>query len=266
MTYNDILKKYENIYKRHEVNIILTSFFEDINNYFDKVDETKLYEVEILINRLDVEPVQYILNSSNFYGYDFYVDKNVLIPRFETEELVYYTKQYIEKIFNDSLSILEIGSGSGCISITLDKLIKTKKIDSVDISNNALEIATKNNKLNNTMVNFFKSDIYEKIMDKYDVIISNPPYVDKTEVIETKVFNNEPHNAIFAENNGLYFYDEILKNAKKYLNNKFLIAFEIGYMQKDDIFNLINQYFDNVKYDCLKDMSQKDRFIFVYNE
>ena len=210
-------------------------------------------------------PVQYIVGNGDFYGYTFKVNKNTLIPRFETELLVEKTIKYINKYFNNEIKILDIGTGSGCIAITLNKLLDNSRVTAVDISKNALDVARENNKINNTDVNFIESDVFSNINDKYDVIISNPPYISYDEDIMDVVYNNEPHMALYADDNGLYFYDKILMECRKYLNDKFFIAFEIGYKQGNDIINIINKYFDNVNISLEKDYSGRDRFIFVSN-
>ena len=226
----------------------------------DKDLDTALKELESGI------PVQYIVGNTNFYGYDFKVNRNTLIPRFETELLVEKTYNYIKKYFNrDNIKILDIGTGSGCIAITLNKLLDNSMVTAVDISKDALDVARENNKINNTDVNFIESDVFSNINDKYDVIISNPPYISYDEDIMDVVYNNEPHMALYADDNGLYFYDKILRECRKYLNDRFLIAFEIGYKQGNDILNIINKYFDNVNISLEKDYSGRDRFIFIWN-
>lgn len=210
-------------------------------------------------------PVQYIVGNLDFYGYTFKVNKNTLIPRFETELLVEKTIKYINKYFNNEIKILDIGTGSGCIAITLNKLLDNSRVTAVDISKNALDVARENNKINNTDVNFIESDVFSNINDKYDVIISNPPYISYDEDIMDVVYNNEPHMALYADDNGLYFYDKILMECRKYLNDRFFIAFEIGYKQGNDVINIINKYFDNVNISLEKDYNGRDRFIFVSN-
>jgi len=225
----------------------------------DKDMETAIKELESGI------PVQYIVGNVDFYGYEFKVNSNTLIPRFETELLVEKTIKYINKYFNNEIKILDIGTGSGCIAITLNKLLDNSMVTAVDISKEALDVARENNKINNTDVNFIKSDVFSNINDKYDVIISNPPYISYDEDIMDVVYNNEPHMALYADDNGLYFYDKILNECRKYLNDRFIIAFEIGYKQGNDILNIINKYFDNVNISLEKDYSGRDRFIFIWN-
>lgn len=227
----------------------------------DKDLDTALKELESGI------PVQYIVGNTNFYGYDFKVNRNTLIPRFETELLVEKTYNYIKKYFNkDNIKILDIGTGSGCIAITLNKLLNSCDITGIDISSEALEVAKENNIINNTNVKFIESDIFSNVSDKYDVIISNPPYIsyDDIEVMDI-VKNNEPHLALYAKDNGLYFYDKIIKDSSKYLNDKFIMAFEIGYKQGKDITKIVNKYYKDINMSVEKDYSGRDRFVFIWN-
>ena len=220
----------------------------------DKNLDTALKELESGI------PVQYIVGYTNFYGYDFKVNKNTLIPRFETEQLVEKTYNYIKKYFNkDNIKILDIG-------ITLNKLLNNSDITGIDISSKALEVAKENNISNNTNVKFIESDIFSNVSDKYDVIISNPPYISygDTEVMDI-VKNNEPHLALYAKDNGLYFYDKIIKDSSKYLNDKFIMAFEIGYKQGEDVVKIVNKYYKDINISVEKDYSGRDRFVFIWN-
>ena len=175
--------------------------------------------LETAIERLkNGEPVQYIVGDVNFYGNIIKVNKNVLIPRRETEELVEKTSEIIKKLFpNSNFKILDIGTGSGCIPITLKKIFPNSNITAIDISQEALEVAITNAKENNTNIKFIKSNIFENVSDKYNCIISNPPYIRENEEIMDIVKNNEPPIALYAPNNGLYFYEEILKQASNYL-------------------------------------------------
>ena len=211
-------------------------------------------------------PVQYIVGNVDFYGNTFKVNKNTLIPRFETELLVEKTIKYINKYFNNEIKILDIGTGSGCIAITLNKLLNNGDITGIDISSEALEIAKENNINNNTNVKFIESNIFSNVSDKYDVIISNPPYISygDTEVMDI-VKNNEPHLALYAKDNGLYFYDKIIKDSSKYLNDKFIMAFEIGYKQGEDVVKIVNKYYKDINISVEKDYSGRDRFVFIWN-
>lgn len=208
-------------------------------------------------------PVQYIVGNVNFYGYEFNVNKNVLIPRFETEELVNRTINYIKK-YIENPKIVDLGTGSGCIAITLSKELNIN-VAAVDISDKALEVAEYNNKKNNSKVTFYKGNMLEPLQKKYNVIISNPPYISKTEEIQDIVKKNEPELALYADNDGLYYYEEILKNASNYLEEKHLIAFEIGYLQGEKIKQIAMNYLPNSEILIEKDLSNKDRFVFIFN-
>ena len=210
-------------------------------------------------------PIQYLIGYVNFYGYKIDVDENVLIPRYETELLVDKTINYIKKYFNNKINILDIGTGSGAISVALKKNINCN-ITGVDISKNALEVAKKNAKSNDVDINFVESDIFSNVEGKYDVIISNPPYISRNEEVMDSVEKYEPHLALYAENDGLYFYQNILENAKKYLNDKFIIAFEIGYWQGNIIKEYALKYFSDSTILIEKDYTDRDRFIFIIKD
>lgn len=208
-------------------------------------------------------PVQYIVGEVDFYGYLFIVNSNVLIPRFETEQLVEHAINYIRNLFKKKVNILDIGTGSGCIAITLKKKIECNVV-ATDISKKALEVASLNAKKNDVDIALVESDIFNNIHEKYDVIISNPPYISYDEEIMKIVDANEPHNSLYATCDGLYFYINILKECQKYLNDKFLIAFEIGQTQASRIKLLIDKYLSDVYVDVLKDLQGLDRFVFIY--
>ena len=209
-------------------------------------------------------PVQYIVGNVDFYGYNFKVNENVLIPRFETEELVEKTIKYINKYLDKKVDILDLGTGSGCIAITLKKELDCN-VDAVDISPKALEIAKLNAKNNNVDITFYQGDMLNPINKKYDVIISNPPYIAYNEEIMEIVKNNEPHTALYAEDNGLKYYKDIISNANKYLKEKSIIAFEIGEKQGKLILEYAKNYFKDSIITVEKDMQNRDRFVFIIN-
>ena len=215
-----------------------------------------------LLNRY---PIQYLIGYVNFYGYQINVNENVLIPRYETEYLVEKTINLSKKLFNDKVKILDIGTGSGAIAISLSKNLNSE-VTASDISEECLNLAKQNSINNETKIEFVKSDIFQNINGKYDIIISNPPYIDYNEEIMDSVYNYEPHLALFAEDSGLYFYKKILSECKKYLNDKFLIAFEIGYQQSKSITEFARTIFKTEKIITEKDLSGKDRNIFIISE
>ncbi len=206
-------------------------------------------------------PVQYIVGNVDFYGITLKVNEDVLIPRFETEELVSKVIQYAANFKNPS--IVDIGTGSGAIAITLKKKL-TSSVTATDISKKALNVAKENALENNASINFKEGNLLEPLTEKYDIVVSNPPYIAYDEEIMDVVKNNEPHLALYAPNNGIYYYEEILKNIKKYLNDKYLIAFEIGESQGKKIQELSKKYLDNEAI-IEKDLSGRDRFAFIKN-
>ena len=233
----------------------------------DDIEYLKKYyngNIDEALKRLESGiPVQYIIGNVDFYHSNFKVNENVLIPRFETEELVDKTIGYCKKYFKEPLDIIDLGTGSGCIAISLKKELNCN-MDAVDISKEALEVARINAKENNVEINFYQGNFLEPVTKKYDVIISNPPYISYDEEIMDIVKDNEPSLALYADNNGLACYEEILKNVSKYLKEKSIIAFEIGYKQGESIKSLVLKYIPNSEVIIEKDLQGKDRFVFVF--
>jgi release factor glutamine methyltransferase len=242
----------------------------------NNIDTQLAYYLYKYLNNLDVYkeavdklikgiPVQYIVGNVDFYGLIFDINENVLIPRFETEELVEKSIKYINDFFKNKVDIVDIGTGSGCIAISLKKNLECN-MDAVDISNKALEVAKANAKKLDADIDFYNGDLLNPLTKKYDVIISNPPYIADNEEIMEMVKNNEPHIALYADNEGLKNYEEILKNAKAYLKDKSMIIFEIGQTQGVKIREIALKYFPNSTVKIEKDMQGRDRFIFIFNE
>lgn len=208
------------------------------------------------------EAVQYIIGNVNFYGNFIEVNQNVLIPRFETEELVEKTIQKIKQKFDSKINILDLCTGSGCIAITLKKELNCN-VTASDISSSALEVAKRNAQINKVDISFCESDLFKNINGHFDVIISNPPYIAYDEKIDEVVYLNEPHLALFADHDGLSFYEAILKSCSDYLKKNFIIAFEIGYLQGERITKIAQKYFQNVRITVEKDLQGRDRFLFI---
>ena len=254
---------------KDEVKLILSTLLSmnplELNLNLEKQvdEETVLKYKKVLKYKREGMPIQYALNNACFYGYDFYVSEDVLIPRFETEELVYNTIIYLKKYFN-SPKVLDLGSGSGCIGITLKKECPDISIDFADISTKALDVLKKNLKSHQVDGKVIESDLFADIHDKYDIIVSNPPYVAYSDKVDEIVQKYEPSLALYADNNGLEMYERILKDVSKYLKDKFLIAFEIGSTQARDVIALIQKYLTDVKVILKKDASARDRMIFIF--
>lgn len=226
------------------------------------LDKIELYKQEIDALK-EGKPLQYVIGYVNFFGYKFRVNKNVLIPRFETEQLVENTLVYIKNNFQEDIKILDIGCGSGVIGITLKKELPKAHVDLLDISKEALEVAKENAKNLAADVGFIHSDVFANVLDKYDVIISNPPYIGLDEKIDSIVKENEPHIALYAGKEGLDVYDKILRNIKNHVNERYLIAFEIGCNQAPQITDIVDNYLGNIDVEVKKDLANKDRMLFV---
>ena len=238
----------------------------ELLNYLDykvNIELSNKYKEELLALK-NGKPLQYVIGNVNFYGIKYYINENVLIPRFETEELVENTINYIKKNFNYPIDIVDLGCGSGVIGLTLEKKISTKSVDLIDISPKALTVTKKNIINLNSRANIMENNFLENINKKYDVIISNPPYIKTDEQIENIVKENEPHIALYGGIEGLDCYKEILKNINNNLKEKALIAFEIGSSQAQDLIKLINIYLTNVKIIVKKDLSGRDRMLFIF--
>lgn len=213
------------------------------------------------------EPIQYILGKTEFYGLPFNVNENTLIPRPETEELVDWilVENQETRNKNQEISILDIGTGTGCIPIALAKNLSNATVSAIDVSNEALKTAKENAKLNSVKINFIELDILNtnQLSQKFDIIVSNPPYVRELEKVEIKnnVLENEPHLALFVkDDNPLIFYNKIADLAKKHLTKNGLLFFEINqYLGKETVKMLKEKGFKNIQ--LKKDFAGNDRMI-----
>ena len=238
-------KEYIMIHSDEEINEI------DEKEFWNKIERLKKNE-----------PIQYILNYQEFMGFNFFVDSNVLIPQPDTEILVEETLLISKKI-NNKLNILDLCTGSGAIAVALSNLLKDVKVYASDISKEALEIAKRNAEKNNATINFIESDLFEKFanIEKFDIITSNPPYI-KTDVINelAEEVKHEPIIALDGGQDGLYFYKKIIKQAKKYLKANGYLVLEIGYDQKNEVIQLLeNENYKNIY--SKKDLGGNDRII-----
>ncbi len=211
-------------------------------------------------------PVQYLVGYSCFYGYDFIVNEHVLIPRFETEELVenilYRYDQYFK---GQTVDVCDLATGSGCIGISLALEEKHMRVVATDISSEALEVARENNDKLGADVTFLKGDMLEPLQGRrFDIFVSNPPYIPEDEPVMSLVKENEPNLALFGGKDGMKFYRIILSGIKPFLKDRAILCFEHGYDKKEEMLKLAAQYFEEARVEVLKDLEGKDRMTFIY--
>lgn len=237
----------------------------------DPIESKEIIRLTKAIDKyiVDKYPVQYILGYTYFYGYKINVNKNVLIPRPETEELINYVLHYYNQEFlNQDVDVVDIGTGSGAIAIALSKENKHMNVFATDISKKALDVAIENAKNNNAKINFLEGDMLSPLIRKelkFDMLISNPPYIPQNDYVEEIVKNNEPNIALFGGDDGMKYYEIILSSASKILKKKNLIAFEHGYNSKEKLIKLKNKYFPDGKLICIKDLNNKERIMIIIN-
>lgn len=214
------------------------------------------------------EPLAHVLGYSWFYGYKFKINEDVLIPRYETEELVANILAKKDEIFNDqNVDAIDVGTGSGAIAIALKKEENSINMYASDISDKAIVVAKENALNNEADISFMTGDMLQPFIDaniKCDILISNPPYIPSEEKIEDSVYDFEPHVALFGGTDGLEYYRIIFKNCKKVLKEKSFMAFEIGYNQFESLEIEIKKYLGDVRYEIIKDMNGKNRMLFIY--
>ena len=219
------------------------------------------YQEQVLMIKNNA-PIQYVIGNVNFYGNTFIVNKNVLIPRFETEELVENTIKLIKENFDYPIDIIDLGCGSGCIGLSLKKKLTNSNVTLLDISKEALDVAKENASILNSDVAFIQSDMWNKVVNKYDVVISNPPYIRNDEEIEDLVRNNEPSIALFGGEDGLDLYRKIHDGLLNHVKDKFLLALEIGDLEKDAVIDIFSDI-SSVEIITKKDLSGRDRMVFI---
>lgn len=228
----------------------------------------KYDNLEEVIAKIDEGyPIAYLIGDVSFYGYPFKVNENVLIPRFETETLIEKTIKLIKSLNLENSNLIDLGTGSGVIAITLKKEIPSLNITAIDKSKEALKVAIENSKLNNVNVDFQNQDIFNyELPENISIVISNPPYIEEDSNYNQNVLY-EPKEAIFVSNtNPLIYYEQILKIAKEQINKKHLIAFEIDEDHKEDMHKLCKKYFPSDNIVIEKDLAGKNRYAFIYSE
>lgn len=238
------------------------------NNNIDEDLELQLTEKYFALLAEHIKndtPLSHLVGFDYFYDRKFKVTKDVLSPRMETEELVYKVIDYVEKNKLRNIKILDLCTGSGIIAITLAKELAEYSIEvfASDISEKALAVAKENTQNQLANVKFMQSDIFENITEQFDIIVSNPPYIAETDKVtmEKNVLAYDPHLALFADENGLYFYRKILEQAQSYLAPAGVIFFEIGYDQRESLQLLAQQ--NNLAAEVFKDINGRDRMVFI---
>lgn len=279
-SYNDLLNEYRKVFDDKET---LRAFLfelcnqQGINLYLEKDKEADPIVKEKFINGVSRlvkdEPLNYVLGYSYFYGYKMLVNKDVLIPRFETEELVALILSYVDKYFLDykTIKLADVGTGSGAIAIALKKEENKLIVVGSDISKEAIEVAKINAANNEADISFYEGSMLEPLIKKgikLDILVSNPPYIKNDEVLQNSVKDYEPHVALFGGDDGLKFYRMIFEDASKVMNKKGMMFFEIGYDQKEPLTKLAKTYFENADIKVYKDINKKDRMLVIdfFNE
>lgn len=277
-TYNQLIHKYKKQFELKGLSPEMVKAFilelcneEKVNLYYD-IDKQALPSIEDkfekgIIRMLNDEPMNYVLGYSYFYGYQFKVNKDVLIPRPETEELVgLILSKYDEFYKGQNVSICDVGTGSGAIAISLKKEEEKLNVFASDISIDALNVAKENADNLNANVHFLCGSMLEPYIEnniKVDILVSNPPYIRNDEKLEASVIDYEPHVALFGGDDGLKFYKEIFTLSNKVLNENGLIFFEMGYDQAENMSKLAHSYYPKGKVEIYKDINGKDRMFLL---
>lgn len=278
MTYHDLMiqgrnRLYEAGGLESQAQLLLSELCrkKDINLYLE-LDTEADQDIEKLyfdgISRMEKdEPLAYVLGYETFYGFDFEVNEDVLIPRPETEELVgLVLEKYDEHFSGRPVSVFDVATGSGAIGITLALEEKNMKVSASDISEAALKTAKKNAQNLHADVDFFQGSMLDPFIDNglhCDILVCNPPYIPQNEELENSVKDYEPHVALFGGEDGLKFYREVFEKAGSVLNDGGFMAFEMGYDQKEKLSALAAQYFNDAKISVIKDMSGKNRMLLI---
>ena len=241
-------------------NLSFTDFVFALQQEVTKEEEN--FVEEIYQQLVAHKPAQYIIGHADFFGMQLKVDERVLIPRPETEELV---ELILVENLEDKLKVLDIGTGSGAIALALAKNRPDWSVTAADISQDALELASENAKNQNLNIFFKKSDCFAEISEKYDIIVSNPPYISREDESEVglNVLHSEPHLALFADEDGLAIYRRIAEDAKDYLTDGGKIYLEIGYKQGQSVPELFRKYLPEKRVRTLKDQFGQDRMVVV---
>ena len=279
MTYREVLRDakkrcIENDIPEQSATLLMLELggMESHNLYYEydsEMDASLLEKYNIALERLlTQEPLAHILGYEWFYGYKFKVNEDVLIPRPETEELVANVlADYDEYFTNQKVTLIDVGTGSGAIAISLAKEETNLNVFASDISEEAIAVAKENAKTIEANVEFLCGDMLQPFIEKgikVDILVSNPPYIPNEEVMEKSVVDFEPHVALFGGSDGLKFYRMIFENAHKVLKERSMLAFEMGYNQKEAMEAEARKYFPNARMETVKDINGKNRMFFIY--
>lgn len=281
MTYRQILNKGYGLAKKNHkekeaIKLLVlelselsgSEFLLSLDNPIEEDKEKKILEGFRLY--MEGLPIQHIIGYSYFYGYKMEVNSNVLIPRPETEELVGYVLSYYDDVFNGkAVDVVDVGTGSGNIAIALACEEANMNVTGTDISLDALKVAERNALNNNAKVTFLCGNMLDPLIEKglkFDILVSNPPYIPDDEYVEPLVKDNEPNIALFGGDNGMKFYEEIISKAHLVLKDKFIMAFEHSHKTKDEMIALKNKYFPQSKIISIKDLQDKDRMTIIIQE
>lgn len=271
---------YFNLFNEHNIHLndtVIRSILCKVNNFNNFTELAINFENNCQnINQLNAyvedirkgKPYQYVLNEAYFLGESFFVDERVLIPRQETEQLVIETVHKLAELsFGSKIKVCDLCCGSGIIGISLKKKIPNASVICSDIDMGALEVTKINCEKHNVEILICNGDLLEPLKrhKPIDVIVCNPPYIDKIEEIDSQVLKYEPHKALISIP-GTSFYEKIIKDSLSLLNKKWLLAFEIGANQKDDLIKIINKYIPNINYEFKIDIYGKERFLFLWSE
>ncbi len=253
---------------RHILNISRSQLLAQLRDDLS-VNELELFKEQVTLHGAG-QPIQYMIGFEEFYGREFNVNHEVLIPRPETEELVLGTIERINRLYesNASLELADIGTGSGAIAITLKLEKPTLTVIATDISERSLMVAEENSKKLDADIQFVRGDLLQPFLEigkKLDIVISNPPYIpigDK-EKMSNVVTEHEPHRALFAGADGLDMYRQLCLDLPRVLKEKGLIGFEVGAGQSEEVEALLKQAFPHAKMDIVHDINGKDRMVFA---
>ena len=279
-TFRQEVRKYEKLCEQNDVPAeTVMSYLVEISqrerydlyaNYEEEMPEDLQKEFDAGMARiLKQEPMAHVLGYSWFYGYKFIVNENVLIPRYETEELCANVLGEMDRYFKDQkvIECADVGTGSGAIAITLCREEPKVHMTATDISEEALVTARQNAANNDADITFLSGDMLKPLIEKgiqLDVLVCNPPYIPSEEKMEKSVVDFEPHVALFGGEDGLKFYREVFADCQKVLKEKAFMAFEMGWDQRERMSKLVEEALPGWRYEIRKDINKKDRMLFVY--